>query len=67
MTLAQFLSTLTSNKVVASITEADGTLVSEIKAITHSSLDDTLEAREVASWTIVSNTLVSIVLKATTP
>lgn len=63
MTLEQFLSTLASPKVFVTIKEKDGTVVSEIKAITYASLDDTLEAREIEKWEVVSNTNLSIILK----
>ena len=63
ITVGALLSTLLSPKVVASIYDADDSLVSEIKASTHASLDDVIEAREVSFWEIISSTQIKVHLK----
>jgi hypothetical protein len=63
MTLSQFLSTLTSLNVTATVYDTDGkTVVSEIRANTYASLEDTLESRLVKSWTIVNNYKINVIL-----
>ena len=63
MTLEQLLGTLDSSKIMASVVEKDGTLVTEIKASTYASLDDAIEAREVDKWQAVSATAIKVILK----
>ena len=66
MTLQSLLMTLNSPKVIASIYDAEGkTLISEIKASTHASLDDEIESKFVDHWEVISNTNIKIYLVTT--
>ena len=63
MTLAQLLSTLDSNKILASIYDSDETtLISEINTSTYASLDDALEARTIKKWSIQVGSSIKIIL-----
>ena len=64
MTLVQLLSTLTSQNVLASIKDVSNNVIVEIMTGGVSSLEDTLENREVGTWTIDSMAKISVVLKA---
>ena len=65
MSLAQFLSTLTTVGVQVTIKDVvSGNEIAIIKAGGYSALDDTIESRTVAQWSVVSTSQITVLLNA---
>lgn len=62
MTLLQFLSTLTTDAIVVIKDVVGGKTIAEIRATGYTSLDDKLEQRTVAQWSIITSFKIEVVL-----
>lgn len=63
MTLAQFLSTLTTAGIQVTIKDVvTGGEIAIIKAGGYSALDDEIEARTVAQWSVISTSQLTVLL-----
>lgn len=63
MTLLQFLSVLTTDTIQVTIKDVTtGNEIAELKASGYASLDDTIEARIVAQWSIASASHIVVLL-----
>lgn len=68
MTLAQFLSTLTSANVTVDLVDLNTSVViASLLASSYSVLEDAIEAREVKQWSILSPTHIKAVIAPATP
>ena len=63
MTLQEFLSTLTTTGVMVDLADLDsGSIIATLRADSYAVLEDTIEAREVRQWAILSPTHIKITL-----
>ena len=63
MTLQEFLSTLTTTGVMVDLVDLDsGSIIATLRADSYAVLEDTIEAREVRQWAILSPTHIKITL-----
>lgn len=63
MTLTEFLSVLTTDTIQVTIKDVTtGNEIAQIKASGYASLDDTIEKRTVAQWSIISASHISVLL-----
>ena len=64
MTLAQFLEALKTDATVVIKNLADNSTLAELKASGYASLDDAIEARTVAQWSIENASHITVLLNA---
>lgn len=65
MTLQQFLAALQTPNVTVTIIDLDtNTEIATLKAAGYASLADTIEAREVKQWTLISGSAIKVSLGA---
>ena len=63
MTLLQFLSVLTTDTIQVTIKDVTtGNEIAQLKSSGYASLDDTIEARTVAQWSIASASHIVVLL-----
>lgn len=63
MTLQEFLSTLTTTGVMVDLADLDsGSIIATLRADSYAVLEDTIEAREVRQWAILSPTHIKVTL-----
>lgn len=65
MTLAQFLEALKTESTIVLKNLADNELIAELKSSTFHSLDDAIEARTIAQWSVEGGSRIIILLNAT--
>ena len=66
MTLSEFLSTLTTANVTATVKDVtSGTELISLKASGYANLDDTIESRTIAQWQITGSTQIVVLLNST--
>lgn len=64
MTLTQFLTAFKTDATVLIKNLDDGAVIAELKASGFASLDDTIEARTVAQWTVDTTSHITVLLNA---
>lgn len=63
MTLAQLLSTLTTQNVTADLVDLNsGSVIASLRADSYAVLEDSIESREVRQWAMLSATHIKITL-----
>lgn len=62
MTLAQLVTALKTDAIVVIKNLADGSVIAEMKSSGIASLDDTIEARTVAQWSIENGSHITVLL-----
>ena len=65
MTLSEFLSTLTTANVTATVKDVtSGSELISLKASGYANLDDTIESRTIAQWQITGSTQIVVLLNS---